>query len=67
MLPAEPTVSRVHARFVFTGGQWWITCLGRNGITLNGAAVAGDRSVSDGDVIRWGTGPEALISRVQIG
>ena len=67
LLPAEPTVSRVHAKFAFTGGQWWITCLGRNGITLNGAAVAGERPVSDGDVILWGSGPEALMSRVQIG
>jgi pSer/pThr/pTyr-binding forkhead associated (FHA) protein len=67
LLPAEPTVSRVHAKFAFTGGQWWITCLGRNGVTLNGAAVAGERPVSDGDVILWGSGPEALMSRVQIG
>jgi len=67
MLPAEPTVSRVHAKFVFTSGQWWITSLGRNGVTLNGAAVAGERPVSDGDVILWGSGPEALMSQVQIG
>jgi len=67
LLPAEPTVSRVHAKFAFTGGQWWITCLGRNGVTLNGAAVAGERPVSDGDVLLWGSGPEALMSRVQIG
>jgi hypothetical protein len=67
MLPAVPTVSRVHATFSFSGGQWWITSLGRNGLTLNGAAVAGERPVSDGDVIAWGSGPEALTSRVQIG
>ena len=66
MLPAEPTVSRMHAKFVFTRGQWWITSLGRNGIMLNGVPVAGERPVSDGDAIGWGTGPEALMSRVQI-
>jgi len=66
MLPAEPTVSRLHARFVFTKGRWWITSLGRNGVMLNGAPVTGERPVSDGDAIGWGTGPEALMSRVQI-
>lgn len=67
VLPAEPTISRVHAKFLFTDGQWRITSLGRNGITLNGVPVAGERPVSDGDVIGWGRGPEALTSRVQIG
>ena len=67
VLPAEPTVSRVHARFVFTDGQWWITSLGRNGITLNGVPVAGQRPVSDGDAILWGAGSGALMSRVRIG
>jgi FHA domain len=66
VLPAEPTVSRVHAKFVFTNGQWWITSLGRNGIMLNGVPLAGERPVSDGDAIGWGGGPEALMSRVQI-
>src|SRR5215470_15532666 len=66
MLPAEPTVSRLHAKFVFTKGQWWITSLGRNGVMLNGVPVTGERPVSDGDAIGWGTGPEALMSRVQI-
>jgi FHA domain-containing protein len=66
VLPAEPTVSRVHAKFVFTKGQWWITSLGRNGVMLNGVPVTGERPVSDGDVIGWGAGPEALMSRVQI-
>ena len=67
VLPAEPTVSRVHAKFVFTGGQWWITSLGRNGIVLNGVPVAGQCPVSDGDSILWGSQPGALMSRVRIG
>src|SRR5215469_367076 len=66
VLPAEPTVSRVHAKFVFTNGQWWVTSLGLNGIMLNGVPVAGERAVSDGDAIGWGSGPEALMSRIQI-
>jgi hypothetical protein len=33
---------------------------------LNGVPVTGERPVSDGDVIGWGAGPEALMSRVQI-
>jgi FHA domain len=67
VLPAEPTVSRVHAKFVFTGGQWWVTSLGRNGITLNGVPVAGERSLSDGDRVLWGSQPGALMSLVRIG
>ena len=66
VLPAEPTVSRVHAKFVFTNGQWWVTSLGRNGIMLNGVPVDAECPVSDGDAIGWGRGPEALMSRVQI-
>ena len=34
-LPEEPTVSRVHATFTCTGGEWRITVLGRNGVLLN--------------------------------
>lgn len=67
VLPPEPTVSRVHAKFVYDGGQWWITSLGRNGITLNGTAVPGECVVTNGDTITWGRGPEALVSRVHIG
>ena len=66
VLPAEPTVSRVHAKFVFTNGQWRVTSLGRNGIMLNGVPVNGECPVSDGDAVGWGRGPEALMSRVQI-
>jgi len=67
VLPQVPTISREHARFTFADGQWWITNLGRNGLTLNGAQVAGDHPVSDGDSIRWGGKPDALMSRVEIG
>jgi hypothetical protein len=65
-LPHVPTVSREHARFTFSDGRWWITNLGRNGLTLNGAPVAGEQPLSDGDAIRWGTRPDALLSRVEI-
>jgi hypothetical protein len=66
-LPDEPTVSRVHAKFTFADGQWWITSLGRNGLTLNGTFLADQHALSDGDSIRWGSRPDALASRVEIG
>jgi FHA domain len=66
MLPDEPTVSREHARFTFSDGRWWITNQGRNGLTLNGTPVAGEQPLSDGDEIRWGARPDALMSRVEI-
>ncbi len=66
VLPEVPTVSRAHARFTFSDGRWWITNQGRNGLTLNGAAIAGEQPLSDGDAIRWGTRPDALLSRVEI-
>ncbi len=66
-LPDEPTVSRVHARVTFSGGQWWIANLGKNGLTLNGAALAGEQPLHDGDSIRWGMRSDALQSRVEIG
>jgi hypothetical protein len=65
-LPAEPTVSREHARFTFSDGQWWIANLGRNGITVNGAALAGEQPLHDGDAVRWGMRPDALLSKVEI-
>lgn len=65
-LPAEPTVSREHARFTFSDGQWWIANLGRNGLTVNGAGVAGEQPLHDGDSIRWGMRPDALLSKVEI-
>jgi hypothetical protein len=66
VLPDVPTVSREHARFTFSDGRWWITNQGRNGLTLNGASVVGEQPLSDGDAIRWGTRPDALLSRVEI-
>ena len=65
-LPADPTVSRVHAQFTFDEGQWWITNLGRNGIAVNGQPVQTRRAVHGGDSIRWGQRPDALVSRVEI-
>ena len=67
MLPDVPTVSREHARFTFCDGRWWITNQGMNGLTLNGVPVAVEQPVSDGDAIRWGTRPDALLSQVEIG
>jgi FHA domain-containing protein len=67
LLPDVLTVSREHATFTFSDGRWWITNQGRNGLTLNGASVAGEQPLSDGDTIRWGTSPDAPLSRVKIG
>ncbi len=66
-LPDVLTVSREHATFTFSDGRWWITNQGRNGLTLNGAPVAGEQPLSDGDTIRWGANPDAPLSRVEIG
>jgi pSer/pThr/pTyr-binding forkhead associated (FHA) protein len=66
MLPDVPTVSREHARFTFAEGRWWITNQGRNGLTLNGAPVTGKQAVSDGDTVRWGSNPDAPLSRIEI-
>jgi hypothetical protein len=67
VLPGEPTISRVHARFTFSAGRWWIANQGRNGLRLNGAAVTDQQPLSDGDAIRWGTRADAVQSRVEIG
>src|SRR5712691_164427 len=66
VLPDVPTVSREHAKFTLADGRWWMTNQGRNGLTLNGASVVGEQPLSDGDAIRWGTRPDALLSRVEI-
>jgi hypothetical protein len=66
-LPDVPTVSREHARFTYSDGQWWIANLGRNGLSLNGAALIGEQPLSHGDSIRWGMRPDAPQSRVEIG
>ena len=65
-LPGEPTVSRVHATFTCTGGEWRITVLGRNGVLLNGTALTGEHVVRDGDSIRWGQQSGAPVSAVVI-
>jgi hypothetical protein len=66
-LPEVPTVSREHAKFTWNDGQWYVTNLGMNGITLNGRPVTGEQPVTSGDQIRWGTRPDALESQVEIG
>ena len=66
-LPDVPTVSREHARFTYSDGQWWAANLGMNGMTLNGSSVAGEQPLHDGDMIRWGTNEQAPVSRVEIG
>ena len=65
-LPQVPTVSREHARFVYDSGQWWVTNLGRNGLSVNGDPLDGDRALATGDVILWGSRPAALQSWVEI-
>ena len=66
VLPDVLTVSREHATFTFADGRWRITNQGRNGLTLNGAPVAGEQPLSNGDTIRWGASPDALASRVEV-
>ncbi|HEX6524744.1 MAG TPA: FHA domain-containing protein [Streptosporangiaceae bacterium] len=67
VLPDVPTISREHAKFTFQDGRWWVTNMGVNGLTLNGAPVTGEQPLSDGDEIRWGRSRDALPSRVEIG
>ena len=50
LLPDVPTVSREHARFTYSDGQWWIANLGLNGLTLNEIALAGEHPLRDGDI-----------------
>jgi len=66
-LPDVPTVSRVHATFTFAAGRWWVTNKGMNGLAVNGVPVAGKHPLSDGDSIRWGKGPDAPLSEIEIG
>ncbi len=66
-LPDEPTVSRVHAEFTFTDGQWRITSLGRNGMALNGQPLDSEHVLINGDSIQWGRRSDAMVSRVEIG
>lgn len=65
-LPGDPTVSRVHATFTCTGGEWRITVLGRNGVLLNGTPLTSEHAVRDGDAIRWGQQSSAPVSAVVI-
>jgi len=66
VLPNVPTISREHARFAFSEGRWWVTNLGINGLSVNGALAATGHPLSDGDTIQWGSRPDALVSRVEI-
>jgi pSer/pThr/pTyr-binding forkhead associated (FHA) protein len=66
-LPQVPTISREHARFTYSGGQWWVTSLGRNGLILNGQPVVSEHPVRHGDLLRWGRQGGAPVSRVEIG
>lgn len=66
-LPGMATISREHARFSYADGEWWVTNLGRNGLLLNGTALASRHVVRDGDSITWGSNAGALKSRVEIG
>jgi len=65
-LPGVPTISREHARFTFSDGRWWISNLGRNGITLNAAPLVGEKPLSNGDSIRWGSRSDAVLTWVEI-
>jgi FHA domain-containing protein len=67
VLPDVPTVSRHHATFTFAAGCWWVTNQGMNGLSVNDVPVAGKIPLTDGDSIRWGTGPDAPLSRIEIG
>jgi FHA domain-containing protein len=67
LLPEEPTLSRLHAKFTCDGGQWRVTALGRNGLMVNDRVVTGEQPLRDGDMIRWGRQPGSLVSAVQIG
>jgi hypothetical protein len=67
VLPNVPTISREHAKFAFADGRWWVTNLGMNGLAVNGTPAAAEHPLSDGDTIRWGSRPDALVSRVEIG
>ena len=67
ILPNVSTISRKHARFAFSEGRWWVTNLGMNGLTVNGTPAETEQPLNDGDTIRWGSRPDAVASRVEIG
>jgi hypothetical protein len=66
-LPDVPTVSRVHATFTFAAGRWWVANQGMNGLSVSGVSVSGKHPLTDGDSIRWGSRPDAPLSKVEIG
>jgi FHA domain len=66
VLPNVATISRKHARFDFSDGRWWVTNLGMNGLTVNGAPAEAEHPLSNGDTIRWGSRPDSVVSRVEI-
>src|SRR5262249_58087945 len=63
LLPEEPTVSRVHARFVFRDGQWRVTGLGRNGLVVEENPGGGGEGGRGGGLVRWGGHPGAPVAR----
>jgi hypothetical protein len=67
VLPNVSTISRKHARFAFSEGRWRVTNLGMNGLTVNGTPAETEQPLTDGDTIRWGSRPDAVTSRVEIG
>lgn len=44
-----------------------MTNLGMNGLTVNGTPAETEQPLIDGDTIRWGSRPDAVTSRVEIG
>ena len=65
-LPRDLTISRVHAKFTFSDGHWWITGISPNGLLLNGTRLTEPRVVTSGDRVGWGTHANAVVSLIQI-
>ena len=71
----EKTLSRQHAKIVFSGGKWTLVDLGSsNGTFVNGVAVHTEMALTHGDEIRLGelsmtfmsALPDAVYSRVDV-
>ena len=61
--PNDANVSRYHAEIEWRDGDFYLIELGSsNGTTLNGAAVSGDKKLSDGDEILLGGSSKATFS-----
>ncbi len=60
-------VSRLHAEFEVSGGQWMLVDdgLSRNGSFVNGERLAGRRRLRDGDVLRFGETPVTFRAPLQ--